>query len=103
MPDFKKVATVAEVPQGEMKLVEVDGQEIVIANVDGAFYVFAAECTHMGGPLADGFLVNDVVECPWHGGQFDVKTGQVVAPPPPTPLPTYAVQVEGSDIQVAFE
>lgn len=100
MPDFKKVATVDEVPPGEMKLVEVDGQDVVLTNVGGAFYAFDAQCTHQGGPLADGFLVNDVVECPWHGGQFNVKTGEVVGPPPARPIPTYSVQVEGTDISV---
>ncbi len=101
MADFIKVATLDEVPPGEMKLVEVDGKEIVLANVGGQIYAFDNTCTHRGGPLHEGELTGDVVECPWHGGRFNVKTGEVVGPPPSRPIATYQVQVEGSEIRLA--
>ena len=101
MGEFVKVARVDEVPPGEMKIVEVEGQEVVLANVDGDIVAFGSECTHRGGPLGEGILMNDVVECPWHGGQFNVKTGEVVSLPPGNPIPVFQVQVEGDDIRVA--
>lgn len=101
MAEFVKVASVGEVPPGEMKIVEVDGDEVVLANVGGDIVAFGNECTHRGGPLGEGILMDEVVECPWHAGQFNVKTGEVVGPPPDSSIPTFQVQVEGEDIKVA--
>ena len=102
MSEFTKVATVGEIQPGEMKLVEADGREIVLANVNGEYFAFGGECTHRGGPLAEGILMDDVVECPWHGGQFNVRTGEVVSSPPENDIPTYVVKVEGESISVAL-
>ncbi|MFQ6020044.1 MAG: Rieske (2Fe-2S) protein [Dehalococcoidia bacterium] len=101
MADFVKVAGLREVPQGEMKIVELDGKPVVLANVDGQIYAFGGECTHKGGPLGEGELEGDTVICPWHGGEFDVKTGDVLGPPPEESVPSYQVQVEGDDIKIA--
>jgi nitrite reductase/ring-hydroxylating ferredoxin subunit len=102
MPDFTRVASTSEVPPGEMKVVEVSGEEVVIANVDGEFVCFSNTCTHKQGPLGEGILLpGGVVECPLHGGQFNVRTGEVVASPPDTPIATYPVEVDGDDISVA--
>jgi len=100
MADFVKVASVSEIPPGEMKIVELDGQDVVVANVNGQFLAFANDCTHRGGPLGEGILMDEVVECPFHGGQFNVRTGEVVAAPPTEAVPTFAVRVEGDDISV---
>lgn len=100
MGEFVKVASVSEISPGEMTIVELDGQEIAIANVDGEFFAFQNECTHRGGPLGEGLLMGEVVECPFHAGQFNVKTGEVVSAPPSEPISTYAVQVEGDDVKV---
>ncbi|MBI1885880.1 MAG: non-heme iron oxygenase ferredoxin subunit [Chloroflexi bacterium] len=101
MADFVKVATVDEIPPGEMKVVELGGEEIAVANVDGQFFAFGNSCPHRGGPLGEGLLVGEAVECPWHGSQFSVKTGEVVTPPANEGVPTFEVQVEGSDVKVA--
>lgn len=101
MGDFERVASVGDVPPGEMIVVEVGGEEIAVANVDGEFYAFSNTCTHRGGPLGEGLLMGDVVECPYHAGQFNVRTGEVVAAPPSAPVKTYPVQVDGEDIKVA--
>lgn len=102
MPDFKTVANLSALPPGEMTIVELDGEEVAIANVDGEICAFANACTHKGGPLGEGLLLpGGIVECPFHGGQFNVRTGEVVAPPPNEPLKIYAVQVEGDSISIA--
>ena len=101
MPDFVRVASVGEVPPGEMMIVEVGGEEIAIANIGGEFVAFQNECTHRGGPLGEGLLIGDAVECPFHGGQFNVRTGEVVSAPPTEPIKTYPVQVDGDDIRIA--
>ena len=101
MAEFVRVAGVSDVAAGEMLIVEVEGEEIVLANVDGEIYAFGGECTHKGGPLGEGLLEGDEVECPFHQGRFNVKTGEAVQEPPTDPIPTYQVQLNGDDIMVA--
>ena len=101
MAEFVRVASVGDVPAGEMLIVQVDGDDIVLANVDGEIYAFGGECTHKGGPLGEGILEGAEVECPFHQGRFNVKTGEAVQEPPTEPVPTYQVQMDGDDIRVA--
>ncbi len=101
MADFQTVAKAAEIAPGEMKLVNVADQDIVVANVDGAFFAFGNNCTHVGGPLAEGELEGESVTCPWHATKFNVKTGQASEGPGTSPVPTFEVRLEGGDIQIA--
>ncbi|MEE8369904.1 MAG: non-heme iron oxygenase ferredoxin subunit [Dehalococcoidia bacterium] len=101
MADFMRVASVGDVPQGEMLIVQLNGDDVVLANVDGDIYAFGGECTHRGASLGDGVLEGVEVECPLHQGRFNVKTGEVIDEPPDSPIPTYQVLVEGNDIKIA--
>jgi nitrite reductase/ring-hydroxylating ferredoxin subunit len=101
MADFVRATSVKDLPVGAMLIAQVDGDDVVLANVNGEIYAFGNECTHRGGPLGEGVLEGDTVECPRHQGRFSVKTGEVVGPPPREPIPTYRVQVEGEDIKIA--
>lgn len=83
-----------------MKAVMVETEEVMIANVQGEFYAIGNACTHVGGPLAEGTLIDKIVTCPWHGSRFDVTNGQAVGPPARLPVPAYEVQVQGEDIMV---
>jgi len=101
MSEFQTVAKVSEVAPGKMKLVEVDGDEVVIANVAGEFFAFSDTCTHDGGPLSDGELEGDIVTCPWHFTPFNVRTGEAQeGGVTDEPIPTYEVRVEGDEIQI---
>lgn len=100
MVEFVKVATTGELAPGWGKLVEVSDKRIALFNVDGTYYAIDDECTHEGGPLSEGDLAGDIVECPWHLAQFNVKTGEVVSPPATDPVPSYRVKVEGEDILI---
>ena len=83
-----------------MKFVQVADEDICLVNINGKFYAISNVCTHEGGPLADGTLEGYQVECPWHGSKFDVRTGEVTAPPASVPVPTYEVRVDGNNILV---
>ena len=83
-----------------MKVIDLDGQEVVIANVNGAFYAFSNTCTHEGGPLGEGELEGETVTCPWHFTKFNVKTGTVVEGVTDDPVPTYEVRLEGDEIKL---
>lgn len=100
MADFVKVAQVSDVAPGEMIEVQVGGEPVCLANVDGDFFAIHNTCTHRGGPLADGELEGAIVTCPWHAGQFNVRSGEVVASPPAQPIKTYNVRVDGQDILI---
>ena len=101
MTEFQTVAKVSEIAPGDMKLVDVAGAEVVVANVDGNYFAFGNECTHVGGPLVEGELEGENVTCPWHDTVFNIKSGEALEGPGTEPVPTYEVRVEGDDIQIA--
>ena len=100
MTDFVKIARTDDVPVGKVKIYDVDGRQIALCNVDGAFYAIDDVCTHDGGPLGEGYLEGDQIECPRHGARFDVKTGKALTLPAVMPVNAYPVRVEGDDVQV---
>ena len=99
MPRRVKVASVNDVPPGAFKTVDVDGQKVVIYNVDGKLYATSNTCVHQGGPLGDGLFDGSTVTCPWHAWQFDVCTGEAIFDPGKK-IDCFAVHVEGDDISV---
>ena len=98
--DFVQVADTKDIPHSKMKEVQVDDENICIANVEGKYYAIGSICTHEGGPLADGTLEGYEVECPWHQSKFDVRTGEVTSPPASEPEPVYEVKVDGNNILI---
>ena len=98
--DFVKAAEIKDIPPSKMKEVQVDGENICVANVEGKYYAIGSICTHEGGPLADGTLEGYEVECPWHQSKFDVRTGEVTSPPASEPEPSYEVKVDGNNILI---
>ena len=93
--EFVTVARVGEIPEGGVKIVRIEDQELAVFHVEGGYHVIEDVCTHDGGPLAEGVLEGRVIECPRHGARFDVTTGEVLAPPAVAPVPRYDVSVRG--------
>ena len=101
MPDsFVKVAQTDEISPGQMKLIELGDERILVVNLEGEFHAVDEVCSHAFAPLSEGGLSGDEVECPLHGGTFSVKSGEALSPPPSSGLTVYSVRVEGSDILV---
>jgi 3-phenylpropionate/trans-cinnamate dioxygenase ferredoxin subunit len=100
---FVRAANVSDVPLGHAVPVEVEGEDIALCNVAGEIYAVANLCTHDGGPLGEGHLVDHAIECPRHGAQFDVKTGQVRSLPAIIPIGTFPVRIDGEEIYVDVE
>ena len=101
MSDFIKVATIDEIPVNSSKLVEVDDMRIALFNLDGEFYAIEDVCTHDGGPLVEGEIVNDhQVKCPRHGARFDIRTGAALSFPAFEATNSYAVRIEGRDLLI---
>jgi 3-phenylpropionate/trans-cinnamate dioxygenase ferredoxin subunit len=97
-----RVADVVDIPAEMGYRVEIDDVPIAIWNVDGEFYATSDVCTHEETSLAEGDLWGEVVECPMHGAQFDVRTGEVLSLPAVIPLATYAVRVEDGAIYIEW-
>ena len=98
---FVPVIKVSDIPVGEFKAVEVEGKPLLICHTADGFYVLDDTCTHDDGPLADGWLEDNAIECPRHGARFDVTTGNVLCLPAAVPIHSYAVKVEGDEVKVA--
>ena len=96
---LERAAKVSEIPAGSIKEVLVGGTPLALANVDGTFYAISNACLHRGGPLGQGQLEGSVVTCPWHGWQFDVKTGKAVMNPN-AGVGCIRTEVQGDEIYV---
>ncbi|MCB9451649.1 MAG: non-heme iron oxygenase ferredoxin subunit [Anaerolineaceae bacterium] len=101
MAEFTTVATLDELPPGERIVVELGRHWVAIFNVAGAYYAVEDVCTHDDGPLAAGDLNGCVIECPRHGATFDITSGKALTAPAIVDVPTYAVRVDGNNIQIA--
>jgi nitrite reductase/ring-hydroxylating ferredoxin subunit len=103
------VATVEEIPPGERKLVTVRGRQIAVFNLGGEFFGLFNRCPHQGGPMCEGILTGlitsdtpgayrysrkgEILRCPWHGWEFDVRTGQSFCDPSKISVRSYPVEV----------
>jgi 3-phenylpropionate/trans-cinnamate dioxygenase ferredoxin subunit len=88
-----------DLPNGSSKTIELpEGRELALYNVHGEFYATENFCPHKGAPLANGILCEHVIECGWHGWQFDVRTGECLTVP--DKLKTYDVVIEEGLIKV---
>jgi nitrite reductase/ring-hydroxylating ferredoxin subunit len=93
MPEHLDLCSTSDVAPGSALKVEIGDLALAVFNVAGEFYVIDDTCTHGPGSLSEGYIEDDVVECNFHNGQFNIKTGEVVSPPCMIPIKTYAVSV----------
>jgi nitrite reductase/ring-hydroxylating ferredoxin subunit/uncharacterized membrane protein len=96
------VAGANELKPGQMMLLHVNGRRIVFARTDDGFAAFDDHCTHRGGSLADGVLACGLVACPWHGSQFNVADGSVVAGPAEKAIGTYQVEDSPGEVRLVL-
>jgi 3-phenylpropionate/trans-cinnamate dioxygenase ferredoxin subunit len=98
---FVKAAQVSEIRPGEMMMVNVGSDQVLIANVNGNIHACEDICSHAYASLSEGDLNGEEVECPLHGGIFSLITGEALTPPADDPIKLYQVQVDGDDILIA--
>lgn len=113
------VGTVAEIPPGERKIVEVRGISVGVFNVDGTYCAVRNRCPHQGGPLCLGSTTGtmlpsapgeylwsregEILRCPWHGWEFDLLTGRSIFSPHRVRVRAYRVSVEPREVAEAAE
>jgi nitrite reductase/ring-hydroxylating ferredoxin subunit len=101
MAEFVTTVKTSEIPAGGVRAFDVRGTRIAVANVGGTYYAFDDECTHEQCSLAEeGELAGTTLNCTCHGSEFDVRTGQVLAPPATVPVKAYRTRVEGDALQI---
>lgn len=110
------ICAVSELPPGERKIVKVKGRSIGVFNIDGKFYALRNTCPHQGAPLCLGSLKGttspskpgeyiwsregEILRCPWHGWEFDVKNGRSIHNPHRTLVRAYEVSIEREEPEV---
>ena len=97
--DFFKVAKASDIPEGEMKIVFHELAVVAHAE-DGNFYAFGNVCPHAGGPIGEGFIEGCIVECPWHAGRWDVRTGKALTMLATADIPPFDLRIVDDDIEI---
>jgi 3-phenylpropionate/trans-cinnamate dioxygenase ferredoxin subunit len=100
MSAWVDVARLEDLPPGTRRVVEVEGAQVAVFNIDGELHAIEDVCTHDGGELASGELAGEVIICPRHGARFSVKTGAVLGPPAYEALHVFPLRVEEGVVQV---
>jgi nitrite reductase/ring-hydroxylating ferredoxin subunit/uncharacterized membrane protein len=98
--EWTPVLDTADLREGEPRRAEVNGAKILLLRRGGEIYAIEEICSHLGGPLAEGKLEGDIIECPWHGSQFCVRDGSVVNGPATRPQPTLETRLREGRIEV---
>jgi nitrite reductase/ring-hydroxylating ferredoxin subunit len=103
MSEFYPAAKTSDLGPGEMMYVEIgpDEEPICLINLDGEFFAINDCCTHEDASLSDGEITGDEIECPLHGGAFDIRTGVPTSFPTVIKAKTYPVRVEGDHILIS--
>jgi len=98
-----QVCATSDVPENGVISREVGDELVAIYNVDGAYYATEARCTHGMADLADGTLTGDEIECSFHFGCFNVKTGKPTQPPCFIPLKTFKTEVRDGQVFIDLD
>src|SRR5206468_7860401 len=94
-PDFEKGYDIKNVGEGEMLLGHAFGEPVLVARRGEGLFAIGATCTHYGGPLAKGLMVDCTVHCPWHHARFDLRTGEAIAAPALNDVACYKIEKRG--------
>ncbi len=100
---FERVCATADVPTDGALHVDIGDTPVAIVNACGEFFAIHDVCSHADVPLSEGDVEGCTLECWLHGSRFDLRTGQPTGLPATTPVPVYAVRIEGDDVLVSLD
>jgi len=100
MSKWIEVAQITEIPKGSRKAFNIEGQPILIINLDNSYFAIENRCTHEDYPLEQGYIEDDIITCPFHGAQFCIKTGEVKAPPAFSDVAIFKVRINNKKIEI---
>ena len=102
-PDLAQGIPLAQIPEGELFAAHAFGKPLVLVRRGDFVRAIGGKCTHYGGPLAEGLLVDDTVRCPWHHACFSLDTGEALRAPALNPVPTVAVDLRDGRVVATRE
>jgi 3-phenylpropionate/trans-cinnamate dioxygenase ferredoxin subunit len=100
MSDWVTVCPLSELSPGSHRVIEVDGTQVAVFNLDGDLHAIEDVCTHDGGVLTGGPIEGDQIVCPRHGARFCIRTGEALAAPAFEPTARFPVRVENGMVEV---
>ena len=100
MSEFVKAANVSDLQEGEMKLLEIEQQLVLLFRQGDSFYCIDDVCTHDGGTLSDGEHCGFEVACPRHGAKFDIRNGKALTMPATQDTASHEVKIEDGQVMV---
>ncbi|MHB8577361.1 MAG: Rieske (2Fe-2S) protein [Dehalococcoidia bacterium] len=98
--EFITVMNVADLPEGKLTRAQVGDVPVCLLRQGNRIAAVGEWCTHLGGPLSEGFVEDGTISCPWHGSRFDLETGAVVRGPATTPAATFETRVRNGKVEV---
>lgn len=101
--NWQFAAKSADIDEDDVIQVEIDGRALAIYNVSGRFYATDGSCTHEHACLADGLVLDGIIECPLHQGRFDIATGAAKGAPASIALKTYPARIDGDSVLVRID
>src|SRR5918999_1199276 len=100
-PDLSQGVPLAELPEGGQLLGHSGGEPVLVVRRGEEIFAVGATCTHYGGPLAEGLVVDETIRCPWHHACFSLRTGEAVRAPALNPVARWTVERRGERVHVA--
>ena len=99
-PGFEYACNADSLPDGGREVCEIGSELVLIVRIGGQFFCVSDVCTHDGGPLSDGELIDHQIECPRHGSRFDLRTGAALCMPATQPTRVHECLVEAGKVYV---
>lgn len=99
---FIRIATVADLPLGKAQVFDVRDKRLAVCHASDGIFAIDDRCTHDNGPLGEGELIDDEIECPRHGARFDIRTGKALCLPAVGAVATYAVDVRDGEVWIGL-
>jgi 3-phenylpropionate/trans-cinnamate dioxygenase ferredoxin subunit len=100
--EYVSVASVDEIQDGERLLIDIGYESVALFKIAGKYYAIGDVCSHDDGPVAEGEVEGEEIECPRHGARFDLRTGKALSLPAVVDIPAYPVRIEGDQILVGL-
>lgn len=100
MVRFVEAAKKSQIPENGAISVELEGKRLALINLKGEIYAIDDDCPHEGGPLSEGQIIGEEIECPWHTSHFNIRTGRVTMDPATEDVAIYKVRIVGDAVEV---
>jgi nitrite reductase/ring-hydroxylating ferredoxin subunit len=97
---YRFAIAIDDIASGRSRRCVIDGHSVLVCNIGGEVYAIADTCSHDRGPLGEGKLRGQFIECPRHGSRFDVRDGEPTTPPALRPIATYPARVRDGSVEV---